>query len=206
MGEPAVKYTFTVEEYLEREKTSLVKHEYHEGEIFAMAGGTPRHSRLAANAGRVLGNALAGRDCFEYNRDLQLATSRRKYVYADASVVCGPPTTFEENPQAVNNFVLVVEVLSPDTASYDKGAKFMRYGLIPSFREYVLIEQAYPFVEVRTKTADGTWAIQGYEDLSETVELHSTGIQLSMRELYDGVVFDANSAEEWLTKKGLPGG
>ncbi len=200
MEAPAVKHPFTVEEYLEREKTSLVKHEYHEGEIFAMAGGTPRHSRLAANAGRVLGNALAGKGCFEYNSDLQLATSRRKYVYADASVVCRPPTTFEENPQAVNNFVLVVEVLSPDMASYDKGAKFMRYGLIPSFQEYVLIEQAFPFVEVRTKTADGTWAIRAYETLTDTVELHAIGIRLSMQDLYSGVVFDANSAEEWFNR------
>lgn len=81
MGKPAIKPAFTIEDYLARERTSLVKHEYYEGEIFAMAGGTPRHSRLAANAGRVLGNALAGKDCFDYNSDLKLATSRRKYVY-----------------------------------------------------------------------------------------------------------------------------
>lgn len=200
MEAPAVKHPFTVAEYLEREKTSLVKHEYHEGEIFAMAGGTPRHSLLGANAGRALGNALAGKDCFDYNSDLQLATSRRKYVYADASVVCGSPTTFEENPQGVNNFILVVEVLSPDTASYDKGAKFMRYSLIPSFQEYVLIEQAFPFVEVRTKTADGTWDIRAYEALDETVELQSIDVRLSMQDLYRGAVFDANSAEEWFNR------
>ncbi|MCY7349280.1 MAG: Uma2 family endonuclease [Cytophagaceae bacterium] len=200
MGEPAIKYTFTIEEYLEREKTSLVKHEYHEGEIFAMAGSTPRHSRITTNTTRELGNALSGTACLEYNSDLQIATSRQKFVYPDASVVCGELSTYEENPLASNNPVLIVEVLSDSTAAYDRTGKFMRYRQIPTFREYVLIEQGFPFVEVRTKLEDETWQIRIYEGLSETVVLKGIDVQIPMARLYSGVVFDANSAEEWFNR------
>lgn len=200
MGEPAVKFTFTVEEYLERERTSLVKHEYHEGEIFAMAGGTPRHSLLGANAVSELHRALRGKPCLAYNSDLQVAMSRRKFVYPDASVVCGKVTTFPENPNAANNPILIVEVLSDSTASYDRSGKFLRYAQMPNFREYMLIEQDFPFVEVRYKTADGTWQISTYGDLSDRIRLQSIDVQVSMSDLYDGLDFGVRSTEEWFEK------
>jgi Uma2 family endonuclease len=200
MGEPAVKFTFTVEEYLERERTSLVKHGYHEGEIFAMAGGTPRHSLLGANAVSELHRALRGKPRLAYNSDLQVAMSRRKFVYPDASVVCGKVTTFPENPNAANNPILIVEVLSDSTASYDRSGKFLRYAQMPNFREYMLIEQDFPFVEVRYKTADGTWQISTYGDLSDRIRLQSIDVQVSMSDLYDGLDFGVRSTEEWFEK------
>ena len=113
-----------------------------------MAGGTPTHSLIANNAGTVLSISLKGRRCFTYNSDLRVATSRNKYVYPDVSVVCGKVTSFEELKNAANNPVLIVEVLSGETEAYDRGGKFMRYRMIESFREYVLISQQLPFVEV----------------------------------------------------------
>ena len=197
---PAVKSTFTVEDYLEHEKTSLVKHEYHEGEIFAMAGGTPRHSLLGANAVSELRVALRGKTCRAYNSDLQVAMSRRKFVYPDASVVCDQLTTFPENPNAANNPVLIVEVLSESTASYDRSGKFLRYCQMPGFREYVLIEQDFPFVEVRTKLEDETWQIRIFGDLSDHITLQSIGVQVRMSDLYEGVDFGVRSTEEWFEK------
>jgi Uma2 family endonuclease len=132
--------------------------------------------------------------------DLQVALSRRKYVYPDASVICGKLTFFEENSIAPNNPIVLVEVLSESTASYDRTGKFMRYCLMPSFREYVLIEQTFPFVEVRTRTDAGTWEIRTYGHLNDTIELRSIGVQLAMRNLYDGLDFDVESADEWFER------
>ncbi len=201
MGEPAIKYPFTVEEYLEREKTSLVKHEYHEGEIFAMAGGTPRHSILVNNVGGELRNALKGKSCVAHSSETQLATSRRRFVYADGSVICGKLTSFEENPLAANNPVVIVEVLSDSTSAYDRGGKFMRYRQMPSFREYVLIEQRFPQVDVFFRTESGLWKISSYEDLSADVEIQSINVKIPMAELYANVEFDAPSDEDWYGKQ-----
>lgn len=206
MGDPAVRYALTVEEYLEREKTSLVKHEYHNGEVFAMAGGTPPHSLLGTNATGELRNALRGKPCRPYNGDLQVAISRRKYVYPDATVICGKPTFFEENSIAPNNPVVIVEVLSESTASYDRTGKFMRYCQIPSFREYVLIEQTFPFVEVRTRNETGTWEIRTYGHLDDTVELKSIEVLVAMRDLYDGISFDVQSTDEWFERNPIEPG
>jgi Uma2 family endonuclease len=206
MANPAVRYALSVEEYLEREKTSLVKHEYHDGEIFAMAGGTPAHSLLATNAAGELRNALRGKPCRAYNSDLQVAISRRKYVYPDASVICGNLTFFEENGIAPNNPVVIVEVLSESTASYDRTGKFMRYCLMPSFREYVLVEQTFPFVEVRSRNEAGTWEIRTYGHLNDIIELKSIDVQLAMRNVYDGSDFGVESADEWFERYPVDGG
>ena len=200
MGEPAVKSTFTIGEYLEREKASLVKHEYHEGEIFAMAGGTPRHSIIISNVGGELRSALKGKSCIAHSSETQIATSRRRFVYADSLVICGPFMSFEENPLAASNPVVIVEVLSESTSAYDRGTKFMRYRQIPSFREYVLIEQRFPQVEVFFKTESGLWNISSYEDLSDEVELQSLDIRIPMSELYVNTEFDAPSGEVWYAK------
>ena len=128
------------------------KYEYHDGEVYAMAGGTPTHSLISNNVGSGLGNALIGKRCFTYNSDLRVATSRNRYVYPDVTVVCGKVTYFEELKNAANNPVVIVEVLSQDTEAYDRGGKFMRYRMIDTLKEYGLVHQYLPLVEVFSKT------------------------------------------------------
>lgn len=189
MGQPEYQQRLSIEEYLALEKETDTKYEYHDGEVYAMAGGTPTHSLIANNAGRSLGNALLGKRCFAYNSDLRVATSRNKYVYPDVSVVCGRVSFFEELKNAANNPVLIVEVLSEETRAYDRGGKFMRYRMMESFREYVLIDQSLPFVEVFYKNELNTWEYRAYTDLEVMIPLHSLDIEIPMADIYMGVDF-----------------
>ncbi len=175
---------YTLDEYLAIEGLSVEKHEYHDGSIVAMAGGTIQHSLLASNAGAELRRSLRGASCRVFNADLQVALSRTRYVYPDATVVCGAATTFPEHPQAVSNPVLIVEVLSDSTEKYDRGEKFRLYRQIPAFQEYVLITQHIPSVEVYFRLEDSVWRMSTYEGLDRTIRLDSIDVSLSMRELY----------------------
>ena len=150
MCEETPKYKYSIEEYLEMEANSLEKLEYHEGEIFAMAGGTLNHSLLSNNVGGSLRQALKtkAKPCRTYNSDAKIAVSDEKFVYADTFVVCGKNETFLEMPHAVKNPILIVEVLSDSTALFDRQGKFQAYQKITSFKEYILVSQNEILVEV----------------------------------------------------------
>lgn len=197
MGQPEYQHRLSIEEYLALEKETDTKYEYHDGEVYAMAGGTPTHSLIANNAGRSLGNALLGKRCYAYNSDLRVATSRNKYFYPDVSVVCGKVTFFEELKNAATNPVLIVEVLSEETEAYDRGGKFMRYRMIESFREYVLIDQRLPFVEVFYKNDLNTWEYRAYTDLEGLIHLHSLEVDIPLADLYLGVDFPPFDLDNW---------
>lgn len=177
----------TVAEYLAMEATSLEKHEYHDGEIYAMAGGTPNHSLLANNAGRFIGNALSGKACRVFNSDLMLAMSESRFVYPDLTVVCGKPEFYEVNSNAINNPTLIVEILSESTADYDRGGKFTRYRKIETLQEYVLIEQETVRVEVWHQLEKNVWRITTYESLEQHVALQSLGVEVAMLDLYENI-------------------
>lgn len=189
MGEAAPKKYYSVEEYLEMETYSLEKHEYYDGEIFAMAGGTLDHSLLCNNMGIVLGNALRKKNkpCRVYNSDLKIAVSERKFLYPDASVVCGKAEQYSNMPHAVKNPILIVEVLSESTALYDREDKFQSYQTIASFQEYVLISQDKILVEVFFKEL-GTnfWQYRTNKNLNDTIVLKSIDVEILLEELYLG--------------------
>lgn len=180
----------TIPDYLAMEQQSLEKHEYHDGEIYAMAGGTPRHANLTLNISRLVGNGLVGKPCSAYSSDLQVALTPNRFVYPDLTVVCDPPLFFEENTIAINNPTLIVEVLSAGTADYDRGGKFARYRQIDSFKEYILISQDEPNVETWYKLDSNVWRINTFTTLDQSFELTSLGVNISMRDLYDKVDFE----------------
>lgn len=150
MGEAALKYRYSIEDYLEMEANSLEKLEYHNGEILAMTGGTLNHGLLSNSVGASLINAIRkrGKSCRTYSSDTKIAISEEKFVYSDSFVVCGKTEVFPEMPQAAKNPILIVEVLSDSTALYDRQGKFQAYQTINSFREYVLVSQDEILVEV----------------------------------------------------------
>ena len=185
---------YSIESYLELEHQTGIKYEYHDGEVYAMAGGTVAHSLIGGNIVGELRRALKKRACNAYNSDLKIAVNEEKYLYADASVVCGDVAFYEENKDAAKNPVLIVEVLSESTDSYDRGEKFRKYRQIDTFREYVLIEQRFPFVEVFFKADEKTWQYRVYEQLDQVVQLSSIEAEIAMSEIYAGLVF----AEELL--------
>jgi Uma2 family endonuclease len=163
MGQAAVRAGISEQDYLELERSSPIRHEYADGEIFAMAGGTIEHSAVAANIIRELGNALLGRGCRVLTADMKIkipATGR--YVYPDASVVCARPEFVDEQRDTLLNPRMIIEVLSDSTEAYDRGDKFAQYRSVASFEEYVLASQKEPRLEVFTRQPDGSWLLRIY--------------------------------------------
>ncbi len=186
------KQNHTLSEYLAIEQNSQIKHEYHNGKVFAMAGGTYNHAVLCGNSYNELRNGLAkkGSQCKTFNSELKLAISNKNsYVYPDAMVICDSVAHDENDLNAVTNPVLVIEVLSKSTAEYDRNDKFHLYRQIPSLREYVLIEQDRAVVEVFFKPeGSDLWKISRYIGLDTSMLFESIALSIKMRELY----FDVN--------------
>ncbi|MFN3848288.1 MAG: Uma2 family endonuclease [Spirosomataceae bacterium] len=188
MGEALAKRHYTVAEYLEILKDSTERLAFHDGEIFAMAGGSVNHARLSGKIGSLLGSALLKTKCSYYSSDLMIGYSANNYVFADATVICGNPEVWDENKNAIKNPTLIVEVLSPDTEEYDRGLKFYKYRSLETLKEYVLVSQNRPWVEVFFKREGiDIWQYTAYYEFSETIKLQSLDIEVSMQELYDGI-------------------
>ena len=188
MGETAFKTYYSVEDYLALQSQVAHKIAYHEGEIFEMAGGTVNHARLSAKVGSLLDQALRNRKCAVFSSDLMIGYNSRNYVYADASVICGKTETHKENKNAAKNPCLIVEVLSDETAEYDRDEKFKKYQQIDTFVEYVLISQHKAWVDVFFRKAGfDFWQYYSYNSLEENIELRSSEVTISMQELYDGI-------------------
>ena len=174
----------TYAEYLAAEATSATKHEWLNGEVFAMAGGTPAHAGLCASVTGALGLALRGRPCRVFSSDLRVKVQVTGLTtYPDASVVCTKLETDRDDAQAVVNPTVLVEVLSDSSEAYDRGEKFVHYRRIPSLREYVIVSQHEARIEVHRRNEAGRWEL--YEaGAGESVELVSIGCVLSVDDVY----------------------
>ena len=175
----------TYEEYLAAEAVSDTKHEYLRGEVFAMAGGTPTHARLAMAVGAALSNALGDRPCEVYSSDLRVRIEETDLsTYPDITVVCGRFEHSTQDRNAVINPVLIVEVLSDTTEAYDRGQKFAHYRRLPSLREYVLVSQREPRIESYYKNEAGKWVLEEAHS-GETLMLRSLeGVRLETDAIY----------------------
>ena len=182
------------EEYFALERESEEKHEYVAGEVFAMVGGSPTHSEIAANVIVALSPQLRKRGCKVYTSDLRIAIQHLDiYTYPDVTIVCGE-RQFDGSVGLLNPTV-VIEVLSPATERYDRGKKFMRYQRLVSLREYVLIAQAYPFIERFSRLDNGLWSRDFADDLGSAIALPSIDCALSLAEVYAEVTFDEASGD-----------
>ncbi len=150
----------TYAEYLAAEEHAEVKHEFIRGEIFAMSGGTPEHGRLASNMAIAIGSGLVGKPCAVFSSDTRMRIQELDVsTYPDLAVVCGKLRTAVDDKHGVINPVVIVEVLSDSTEAYDRGEKFRRYRTLESLREYVLVSQHDPHIEVFRRDADGDWVL-----------------------------------------------
>jgi Uma2 family endonuclease len=198
MSQAAAKRGYTLEEYFEFERNSDEKFEYRDGEVvnlseaIGMAGGSLLHSQITANVAATIRSGLKGGPCHVYSSDLRIRIPRKVlWAYPDASVICGKPQV-ESIPgvgETATNPQVIVEVLSPSTESYDRGDKFARYREIPSLRDYVLVAQHEPRVEVFSRSADGAWSFVPVSDNHASAILRSLGLDLSLSEVYAGVEF-----------------
>jgi Uma2 family endonuclease len=192
MGLPQPKPRHTIAQYIEHELNSEQKHEFHDGEILAMSGGSPAHALLAANIIRAVGNRLQGKPCRVYTSDLRVAVSATaRFVYPDATVICGPAQIHPEDParQTVTNPKVIVEVLSPKTEAYDRGDKFLHYRQIPSFQEYVLVSPYAPVIETFRRRDDGAWLFTAFAGPDASATLSSIEVTIPLAEVFADVEF-----------------
>lgn len=173
----------TYPDYLEQERTSGIKHDYLRGDVWAMAGGTPEHGRLTMSIGALIGNELKGKPCVVFSSDVRIrieATDRS--TYPDVSVVCGPDARASDDPDAITNPVVIVEVLSPTTERSDRGEKFSHYQRLASVQEYVLVSHDAPRIEVFRRQGQD-WLLSIYQ-AGATVALASIGISFATNDVY----------------------
>ncbi len=187
--------TYSLDEYLTLEERGPEKHEYFQGRIYAMSGSSPDQATITSNTGVALTFALKGQPCIVYSSDvhLQVKTSGL-FTYADVSVVCGPP---QYAPGRTNRMLLnprlIVEVLSPSTESYDRGAKFRLYKGLESFRDYLLVDSREVYVQHYHKLDPVSWLEKTYTSLDESVRLENPGAAIALADLYAHIQFDPAS-------------
>lgn len=185
------KRTMTREEYLAFERASEVKHEFVDGEVYAMAGASERHNLIFGGVFGSLLNQLRGRGCRVYPSDMRVKMEALGlYAYPDLSIVCGPSQFEKDGRDTLLNPAVLIEILSPSTEIYDRTRKFRRYRTIPSFQEYVLIAQDEPTIEHYARQADGQWLYALVEGLEATLTLPTVGCALALAEVYEQVAFE----------------
>jgi len=184
---PAAIARMTYAEYLAFEAQSDARHEYLNGEVFAMAGGTITHGALTAAVITALSSALRDRRCRVLSSDVRVRVKATGLAtYPDVSVVCQQIETDDDDRHGVLNPSVIVEVLSDSTEAYDRGAKAAHYRRIPSLREYVLVSQREPLIEVHRRNERGNWELVVEARRGETAELTSCGdpIRLEVDAIY----------------------
>ncbi len=189
MGLKNIDYQ-SIKEYVEYEYSTDSKHEYEKGEILMMSGGTINHGILCGNVYNELRRGLEkdGNNCRVIGSEVRIYIEKAEsIVYPDAMVICGEIETSEEDKDAVINPILVVEVLSKSTESYDRGDKFYKYRQLDSLKEYILIDQEKAVVETFYKKENNIWEISRIAGLDQLIEIKSIEVNLKMEELYSGI-------------------
>jgi Uma2 family endonuclease len=179
----------TEAQYLAMERASETKHEFRDGEVYAMAGASERHNLVTTSTLASLHGQLRGRPCRVYPSDMRVKVAATGlYTYPDISVVCGRTELADENQDTLLNPALIVEILSKTTSRYDHEEKFSHYRRIPTLMEYLLIAQTRCFVEHYLRQPDGKWLLTEYNDLSAVIELPSIGCRLALSEVYEQIM------------------
>ena len=191
----------TVEEYLVFEEKSKIKHEYMDGEIFAMAGATRRHNLVTTNAARILGNQLEEKDCEVYSSDFRVKIRDNHNVYPDVVIACGEIEVVDKDLTLVNPTV-VIEVLSKSTEKRDRGDKLEDYFKIESVKDYILIAQDKIKVEHYHRQSNNKWLLEIYENLEDLLVLDSIDCKIPLKLIYLKVKFPLLSLVKSKKKNG----
>jgi len=181
------KWTF--EEYVEYEIKMGVRHEFYDGDIFAMVGGTDRHSRVISHVMISLGSQILGQGCNTYNSDMRVQVATSKYIYPDMSIVCGDAQFKDDKRTTLTNPTLVVEVLSPSTADYDRTTKLELYMTLPSLKYCLIIDPNRVAVNLYSRL-ESSWKFDLYHRLDALIELPDIGCQLLVSDIYRDIDLD----------------
>lgn len=191
LGQPIAKF-ISVEEYLEMEEQSRDKHEYYKGEVFAMAGASFIHNQITSNILMDIGQFLKDKTCRIYGSDLKIQVEANSlFTYPDLSIVCNGPQFWRDRKDTITNPSVIIEILSPDTMSYDRGDKFALYRAIPSLKEYLLISSTEVLLEQFTKQSLHEWLLTEYKSSEDAITIDTIGYHTSLKEFYRDVTFES---------------
>jgi Uma2 family endonuclease len=206
MGLPRARIRYTEDQYLAIERESEKRHEYLDGQIYAMASESPEHGAICTNLTREVSAQLKGTRCQAFAKDMRVRSGplpRRRYSqkglysYPDLLIVCGELQFLDENRDVIINPKVIIEVASPSTEAFDRGDKFQRYRTYnPSITDYLIVAQNCPYIEHFARREDGQWVIAASAiELSESVHIASINCTLYLAEVYDRVEFPEEEEE-----------
>lgn len=195
--QPTAQRYFTPEEYLALEEAAEYKSEYRDGVIIPMTGGTTNHNRISLNMSIALRLALKGLDYDVFMGDVRLwMTKKRIYTYPDVMVIPGKPEYYNNRQDTVMNPQVIIEVLSKSTKAYDRTDKFKLYQTIPTFQEYILIDQSQVYIEQYCKLANKRWSYSQYDDEDTALVFSSFQVEVALADVYEKVDFEAENEPE----------
>ena len=203
LAEPQPLYT--VKEYLALERESVERHEYLDGQIYAMAGESLEHGDICMNLSRIISTQLLGKPCRALSKDIKVRsgnvlpsrqTMKGLFSYPDLVVVCREPQFHDEYRDILLNPTVIIEVLSPSTEAYDRGEKFLRYRThLASLANYLLVAQNKPLIDHYRRKGNNRWELSSVEGLEGSLYLTSIDCTLRLADVYDRITFPAEPAE-----------
>lgn len=206
MSLPRAHTRHSVEEYLASEREAEERHEYLDGQIYAMAGESPEHGAICTNIGGQLYAQLRGKPCQVFSKDMKVRsgpapkprqTAKGLYSYPDLVVVCGELKFHDEHRDVLLNPAVIIEVLSPATEAFDRGEKWARYQTwLPELTDYLLVSQTKPRIDHFHRRAGGEWVYSLVNNLEESLRLDSVGCFLQLTDVYDRIVFPVEEFED----------
>jgi len=193
--EPAAAYgktKLTEEEYLAWEGQQTQKHEYFQGEIFAMAGASLEHNIIFSNVFSELAVKLKGKPCKPFGSDMRIYIPQNAlYTYPDISVFCNPVSQHEEKINSFTQPTVIIEILSSSTKNYDRGDKFKFYRNISTLQEYILIDSESMFIEAYKINEAGFWELHEYKSNDNELLIDTLNIAVPLVEIYQGTGLSA---------------
>jgi Uma2 family endonuclease len=184
----------TPEQYLEIERKAEFRSEYINGEMFAMAGGTRNHGKIAAHTLKKLVEQLSGSACDATGSDTRVYSVQYSVLtYPDVVVTCGPDKLLDGRRDTLTDATVIVEVLCPATKAYDRGEKFRIYRSLSSFSDYLLLAQDEMRAEHYGRQTDGSWLFREFTEPGDVIELKSINCRLQLRSLYERAEFQAKA-------------
>ncbi len=192
VNEPALKYNYiTEEQYLTAERIAVDKHEYYQGEIFAMSGALLNHNKIFSNLFTAIGSKLKGSSSKPYGSDLRIHIPKNTlYTYPDISIICGEVNLTDDNLDTATNPSIIIEILSKSTRNYDRIEKFSLYQEIETFQEYILVDSRKLHVMKYKRNDDNSWHLTNYRSIENTFIISSVNITVSLKDIYEGLSFE----------------
>jgi Uma2 family endonuclease len=195
--QPTSQRYFTPEEYLALEETAEYKSEYCDGLIIPMTGASTNHNHISLNMSIALRLALKGLDYNVFMGDVRLwMPKKRFYTYPDVMVILGKPEYYNNRKDTVINPQVIIEVLSKSTKGYDRSDKFQFYQTLPTFQEYILIDQSRIYVEQYCKLANKRWSYSQYDEEDTALVFNFFQVEVPLADMYEKVDFEAESEPE----------